>query len=136
MPVRFAKRFFEKKCDKLAYFFSAPIFCAVPLGAFFHESKGFRMAGKGKYRIDGDRGKLVLGRFELPFPRSRSGRIITGSLLIGGGFLGFLPVLGFWMVPLGLLVLSHDLPSVRRKRRRVAIWWRKRYPQVNRAGRG
>ncbi len=94
------------------------------------------MAGKGNYRIDGERGKLVLGRFELPFPRSRVGRIATGSLLIGGGILGFLPVLGFWMVPLGLLVLSHDLPAVRRKRRRMAIWWRKRYPQVNRAGRG
>lgn len=94
------------------------------------------MAGKGNYRIDGERGKLVLGRFELPFPRSRAGRIATGSLLIGGGVLGFLPVLGFWMVPLGLLVLSHDLPAVRRKRRRMAIWWRKRYPQVNRAGRG
>jgi hypothetical protein len=31
-------------------------------------------------------------------------RIILGGLLILGGFLGFLPILGFWMVPLGLLI--------------------------------
>jgi hypothetical protein len=89
---------------------------------------------KRKYRIDADRGRIVLDRFELPFPRNRVGRIITGTALIGGGILGFLPVLGFWMVPLGLFVLSHDLPAVRRRRRRMAIWWRKRYPAVNRAG--
>jgi hypothetical protein len=32
-------------------------------------------------------------------------------------FSGFLPVLGFWMIPLGLLILSLDLPLVRRWRR-------------------
>ncbi|MBB2674881.1 UNVERIFIED_ORG: hypothetical protein GGE53_001390 [Rhizobium etli] len=42
------------------------------------------------------------------------------------GFLGFLPILGFWMIPLGLLVLSHDLPIARRLRRRLAVWWHKR----------
>ncbi|WP_147179630.1 MULTISPECIES: hypothetical protein [Alphaproteobacteria] len=89
---------------------------------------------KRKYFIDADRGRIVLGRYELPFPRTKAGRVATGSALIGGGLLGFLPVLGFWMVPLGVLVLSHDLASVRRRRRRMAIWWRKRYPSVNRAG--
>lgn len=87
------------------------------------------------YRVDAARGKLVLGRLEIPFPRSRAGRIATGTLLVGGGCLGFLPVLGFWMVPLGLIVLSHDLPSVRRRRRRLALWWKRRSPQTTRAGR-
>ncbi|MBV2182986.1 MAG: hypothetical protein KUL88_00380 [Rhizobium sp.] len=89
---------------------------------------------KRRHYIDAKRGRIVLGRFELPFPRSKLGRVATGSVLIGGGLLGFLPVLGFWMVPLGLFVLSHDLAAVRRRRRRMAIWWRKRYPTVNRAG--
>ena len=35
-------------------------------------------------------------------PRSRVGRIATGSALVVGGTLGFLPILGFWMVPLVL----------------------------------
>jgi purine-cytosine permease-like protein len=51
---------------------------------------------------------------------------VTGTALVGGGFLGFLPVLGFWMVPLGLIVLSHDLPAVRRRRRRMTVWWNRR----------
>ena len=38
-----------------------------------------------------------------------------------GGTLGFLPVLGFWMIPLGLLVLSQDLPVVRRWRRNFVV---------------
>ncbi len=78
------------------------------------------------YRIDTARGRLVLGRFEIPIPRSRAGRIATGTALIGGGILGFLPILGFWMVPLGLVVLSHDLAFVRRRRRRAAVWWSRR----------
>lgn len=59
-------------------------------------------------------------------PRSRGMRIASGSALILGGILGFLPVLGFWMVPSGLLVLSYDIPSVRRWRRRMAVWWHRR----------
>ena len=39
---------------------------------------------------------------------------------------GFLPVLGFWMVPLGLLVLSYEFAAVRRHRRRLVVWWEKR----------
>ncbi|MBO3760019.1 hypothetical protein [Ciceribacter sp. L1K22] len=93
------------------------------------------MANQRNYRIDSDTGRLVLGRFEMPFPRSRIGRIVIGVLLIIGGFLGFLPILGFWMIPVGLLVLSQDLATVRRWRRRLAVWWRKRYPAVKRAGR-
>lgn len=36
-------------------------------------------------------------------------RLVLGLLLIGGGLLGFLPVLGFWMVPLGVAVAALDL---------------------------
>jgi hypothetical protein len=67
----------------------------------------------------------VFGR-EFPLPASRIGRIAVGTGLILGGILGFLPVLGFWMIPLGLLVLSQDLPFVRRQRRRLAVWWERR----------
>jgi len=88
-----------------------------------------------RYRLDHARGRLVLGGLEIPVPRSRAGRIVTGSALIGGGILGFLPILGFWMVPLGLIVLSHDIPAVRRRRRRVTVWWmRRKDPQRSRRG--
>ncbi len=63
-------------------------------------------------------------------PASRVGRLVLGVLCLLGGFLGFLPVLGFWMVPLGLIILSVDFPAVRKFRRKQEIrfgrWWQKR----------
>ena len=59
-------------------------------------------------------------------PRSRLVRMAIGVGLVLGGVLGFLPVLGFWMIPLGLLVLSVDLPIVRRWRRQLVVWWERR----------
>lgn len=67
----------------------------------------------------------ILGR-EFAMPRSRAARVTIGVVLIVLGIFGFLPVLGFWMIPLGLLVLSYEFATVRRLRRRVAIWWEKR----------
>ncbi len=67
----------------------------------------------------------ILGRtFRLP--RSRASRIALGGVLVFLGFLGFLPVLGFWMIPLGLLVLSYEISVVRRLRRRGIVWWERR----------
>lgn len=40
-------------------------------------------------------------------------RLPLAVLMILGGLLGFLPVLGFWMLPLGLLLLAVDLPVLR-----------------------
>ncbi|MBR9766014.1 MAG: hypothetical protein GYB53_21485 [Rhodobacteraceae bacterium] len=36
-------------------------------------------------------------------------RLPVGLLLMVGGVLGFLPVLGFWMLPLGVAVAALDL---------------------------
>lgn len=67
----------------------------------------------------------IFGR-RIRVPRSRRMRIASGSALILGGILGFLPVLGFWMIPSGLLLLSYDISAVRRWRRRMAVWWHRR----------
>jgi purine-cytosine permease-like protein len=48
-------------------------------------------------------------------------RIALGGILVFGGFLGFLPVLGFWMLPLGLVILSIDFALVRRFRRKATV---------------
>jgi hypothetical protein len=53
--------------------------------------------------------RIHFGRFSMPIPSSRPLRIMVGLALCAGGLLGFLPILGFWMLPLGLLVLSIDL---------------------------
>ncbi|EKF17860.1 hypothetical protein NA2_15369 [Nitratireductor pacificus pht-3B] len=65
----------------------------------------------------------------IPIPRSRLARIAGGIGLVILGLFGFLPVLGFWMIPLGLLILSYDIASVRRRRRRLAVWWSRKRGQ-------
>lgn len=59
-------------------------------------------------------------------PGSPLVRVLLGLALICGGFLGFLPVLGFWMIPLGLVVLSVDFAPARRWRRKLEVWWGRR----------
>lgn len=44
----------------------------------------------------------------------RPARIAAGIALILGGVVGFLPVLGFWMIPAGLLVLAIDIPIAKK----------------------
>jgi hypothetical protein len=40
-------------------------------------------------------------------------RVPLALLLIAGGVFSFLPILGLWMLPLGLLVLAIDVPPLR-----------------------
>lgn len=54
-------------------------------------------------------------------PSSRWMRIPAGLLLIAGGILSFLPILGLWMLPLGLLLLAQDVPFLQRPMRRLLI---------------
>jgi len=54
-------------------------------------------------------------------PGSTPIRLTLGVLLVIGGIFGFLPILGFWMIPLGIVVLSVDLHGVRRWRRRFEV---------------
>lgn len=42
-------------------------------------------------------------------PEARWIRVPLGILLVLGGIFSFLPVLGIWMLPLGLLLLAVDL---------------------------
>ncbi len=41
-------------------------------------------------------------------------RTLIGALLMVGGVFGFLPVLGFWMFPLGMAFAALDFPPARR----------------------
>ncbi len=48
-------------------------------------------------------------------------------LLIVGGCLGFLPILGFWMLPLGIILIALDVtflqPPLAVAIKRVETWW-------------
>ena len=55
-------------------------------------------------------------------PRRLFARIVVSLLLVVGGVFSFLPVLGLWMLPLGLIVISQDLPILRRPLVRTFEW--------------
>lgn len=68
-------------------------------------------------------------------PGSRWVRIPAGVLLILGGAFSILPVLGLWMLPLGLLLLAQDLPFLRRPTRRGLLWIERRWVRWKRSRR-
>ena len=72
------------------------------------------------------RPKIRLGNRHFHLPQSQAVRIGIGILLVLFGLVGFLPIVGFWMIPVGLLVLSVDIPIVRRWRRQLVVWWHRR----------
>lgn len=63
----------------------------------------------------------ILNR-QVRLPGNRVTRTAIGGGLMVGGTLGFLPVLGFWMIPAGLIVLSVDSARVRRLNRRATVY--------------
>ena len=79
---------------------------------------------------------IRIGKRQFSLPASRIARTLLGVALIIAGMLGFLPVVGFWMIPLGLLVLSVDFPAVRRWRRRWTVafggWLMRHRPRLAR----
>lgn len=68
-------------------------------------------------------------------PSSRWVRVPAGLLLIIGGMFSILPVLGLWMLPLGLLLLAQDLPFMRRPVRRALLWTERRWLRWQRSRR-
>ena len=84
--------------------------------------------GRSLPGMDGPmRGLTAPGRWWLRLP--------IAVVFILGGFLGFLPVLGFWMIPVGLVLLAVDLPGIRPIVARFLVrlqvswrYWRSRLP--------
>ena len=55
-------------------------------------------------------------------PSRRGVRLCAALLFIAGGVLSILPVLGLWMLPVGLALLSQDLPVLKVPLERSARW--------------
>jgi hypothetical protein len=60
-------------------------------------------------------------------PEARLIRWPLGLALIVGGVFGFLPILGFWMIPLGALLIGEDIPPVRRATLSLLGWIYRRW---------
>ena len=55
-------------------------------------------------------------------PSRRLVRIAAALLFILGGVFSILPVLGLWMLPVGLALLSEDIPGLKVPLERSARW--------------
>ena len=74
-------------------------------------------------------------------PTSFGARLVVASLLIFGGIFSFLPVLGLWMLPLGLLLIAQDIPVLQRPLvKSLALaeagmkWLKEKWKNRNRSG--
>ena len=70
-------------------------------------------------------------------PKSRKFRLPIGIFLIACGLVGFLPIVGYEFIPVGLLVIAQDIPFMRKpmgkfvlwlldKWRAIKKWWKRR----------
>lgn len=71
----------------------------------------------------------MFGR-SVTLPQNKYMRMGLGVLFLIGGVFAFLPVLGLWMIPLGLAILSVDIPWVRRHSARAMVAFHRRYPRT------
>jgi hypothetical protein len=65
--------------------------------------------------------RIRFGRFSIPVPVTKRQRVIVGAGLVAVGC--FVPIVGFGLMALGLIVLSVDNPAIRRHRRRLQVRW-------------
>ena len=98
---------------------------------------------KPQYDLDGE---LLLFEQKLPAffarvidwvrrPTSRLVRLPMGGLLVFGGLLGFLPIFGFWMLPLGLILIARDVPALEPPLARLFAWINRNFPNFRTSGR-
>ena len=62
--------------------------------------------------------RVRIANHSLKVPGSPRARRVLGAALVIGGILGFLPILGFWMIPLGIAVIAIDLAQIWKSIRR------------------
>jgi hypothetical protein len=62
-------------------------------------------------------------------PSSILVRIPLAILLIVGGIFSFLPILGLWMLPLGLLLFAQDVPVLQKPLARMLGWIERKWEE-------
>lgn len=61
-------------------------------------------------------------------PAPKVVRVPLGAALVAGGAVGFLPILGYWMLPVGLVILARDVPPLRPPLVRFFDWVESKLP--------
>jgi len=60
-------------------------------------------------------------------------RSVIGVLFVIGGVVGFLPIVGFWMLPAGLALIALDIPPLQR---RLLAWVARHEAETERGAQG
>lgn len=85
--------------------------------------EGMRVLRSAFKRLEQEVPERVAGMLrKLRHPDARWFRIPIGLLCMVGGVFSFLPVLGIWMLPLGLLLIAYDVPFLRKPVGYFTIW--------------
>src|SRR3981081_645099 len=66
-------------------------------------------------------------------PSSRLVRIPMAVLLIAGGIFSFLPVLGLWVPPRGLVLFAQDVPVLQKPMANMLGWIERKWIERQRA---
>jgi hypothetical protein len=111
-----------------------------PPGALLCGGKGFRTpkVALTQTKIDGyfeavyRRVPAGISRFIrwLREPSSFAVRFFVAILLIAGGIFSFLPILGIWMLPLGLLLIAQDVPALQKPLVAALMWTEARWKSL------
>ena len=75
---------------------------------------------------------FVPGMARIRRPGWMAARLVLAVFFILGGLLAFLPVLGLWMIPVGLLLLAIDLPALQSPVTNLLIRGRRRIDLLRR----
>jgi hypothetical protein len=68
-------------------------------------------------------------------PSSFPARVLVALLLVVGGLFSFLPVLGLWMLPLGLLFIAQDMPLLQQPLVNALAWGEAKWDRLRTAWR-
>jgi hypothetical protein len=96
---------------------------AAAAGGGPQTSKGTRLLLRAFQRLEAETPTWISnGISNLRRPSYRLLRLPIGILLAIGGLFSFLPVLGIWMLPLGLLLVALDVPALRTPVGKSTLW--------------
>jgi hypothetical protein len=62
-------------------------------------------------------------------PSSRYVRIPLALVLILGGIFSFLPILGLWMLPFGLVLIAQDMPFLEKPIAQMLGWLERKWKE-------
>lgn len=63
-------------------------------------------------------------------PKGRWVRLPLGLVLVVTGFFGFLPILGYEFIPLGLLLIAQDVPPLQKPVGTATLWLERKWIEL------